>query len=189
MTKIVPLAQLKVALGVSGSSEDAILTQLEAFAADWVERQLAQRFQQPAETTEYLKGRGTTRLILAGHVGAADPVVTVTEKFSAGGTPQAFTAFERRGDVLVRTDGAPWYDGAEYAVTYLDGYLEAPGDVQLLVADLVGKGRSTAIGAAGLESETIGDYSYQLAADAIGTLESLSTSSQRTLDSRRPNRI
>lgn len=167
-TQIVPLAYIKVALGVTGSSEDSLLEQLEAKAAAWVEEQLGQRrFRTPAQVTEYHDGKGTTRLILKGHA-AGDQAVTVTERFSSGGSASAFTGFERRGDVLVRTDGQPWYAGAEYAVTFEDGYPEgqAPGDVQQLVVSLVEKMRDVALDANGIQSETIGDYSYSLEASA-----------------------
>lgn len=183
---IVPLAQLKLALGVTGTTEDETLTMLEELAADWVEEQLGEaRFREPEAKTEYVPGRGTVRLVLKGHVEGDDPPVTVTEQFAPGGTREPFTAFERRGDVLIRNDGLPWHDGAEYAVTYSDGYEDAPGDVKSLVIDLVSGARTLALGSAGIESETIGDYSYQVAADAIGSAGSFGEVSQKTLDRRR----
>lgn len=182
-TKIVPIGYIKAALGITGSSEDTLLTQLEEKAAAWVEEQLGQRrFQVPAETTEYLEGKNSSRLILKGHA-HGDQAVTVTERFSSGGAARPFTDFERRGDVLVRTDGQPWYAAAEYAVTYQDGYPEgqAPGDVQQLVVSLVEKMRDTALESDGIVSETIGDYSYTLDASvAVGG--KLTDTDQRTLD-------
>jgi hypothetical protein len=189
-TTIVPLLYLKVALGITGSAEDAALEALEAKAAAWVEEQTGKRrFRVPAATVEYVEGKGTQRLILEGHA-HGDQAVAVTERFMSGGTAKAFTAFERRGDVLVRTDGQPWHYGAEYAVSFQDGYPdgEAPGDIQQLVVDLVQKMREVATGADGLLGETIGDYSYSV--EPEGTVAgSLGDGSLRTLNRWRRIRV
>ena len=169
-TRIVPIAYLKAALGVVGSGEDTLLEQLEAKAAAWVEEQTGKRyFGTPREATEYAEGKNATRLILRGHIADPDEVPTVTEQLTPSSTPKAFTEFQRRGDVLVRTDGQPWYAGAEYAVSYDEGYPtgDAPGDIQQLVVALVEKMRDIALDADGIQSETIGDYSYSLEADAV----------------------
>lgn len=186
--EIVTLPILKAHLGISGTSQDELLTQLEKDAADWVEKQLDQRFRVPAARTEYQIGQGQLRLILDGHIGAGTP--TVTEKFSPSSSATPFTAFDVRGDVLQRNDGQPWLNGAEYAVTYQDGYAvdDVPGDIKMLVADVVRIAHDKATDD-GITSESIGDYSYDIAAVAGGEGEQLGGTAKRTLDKWRKMRI
>lgn len=201
-TLVVDGDALKRALGIEDDSEDALLSDLEARAVEWVERELHRRFQPPEERIEYRPGSGTRTLYLNGHVDDADATVAVRERSLCGGDWATVddVDFERRGDTLVRIDSYIWSCGAEYELTYDDGYADAPGDIQQLIIDLVAVERarssttaSVSSGDAGIKSETIGEYSYTMdsaaATSATTTSTTLSATSAATLNRWRRGRL
>lgn len=168
---IVPLDTLKRALGwdVSDTTDDTLITEREADAVAWVEKQTHEhRFRTPEELVEVLTGKGSFQLVLPGHVDDDEEEVTIRERILPGDweTLDPAEDFERRKDTLIRLDGQPFYRGAEYEITYPDGYETAPHDIQAVVIELVGAMLGDA-SSGGLSSETIGDYSYKTA-DAVG---------------------
>jgi hypothetical protein len=199
---IVDLARLKSKLGIAAddNSHDTDLTDTITEQTEWVERETHRRFDAPVERTETMQGPGRVVLWLSGHIemGNADhpewAVVTVTERvaWTQVLTLDVDTYDVRGGDSLaslVRTDGYVWSIGAEYDVTYFDGYAVAPADIQSLVLALSVAAyrldQATADGSAGITSETlVGVYSYTIdrrraSLEADGTL---SEQSLRTLN-------
>lgn len=184
--QLVTLAALKLALGVTGSAEDTALTNAEARAAAWVEKQTGRRFQTPAARTEYANGSGSDVLYLDGHIDDPMGVVVVTER-QPPSDPVAFTAFSRRGNTVLRTDSSPWIRPYEYALTYDDGYTVPPLDIQQLVIEIVGKTRSLARG--DIKSETIGEYSYTIDSSVTAMSLALTDTGSATLASCRRRRF
>ena len=181
---MIDLTTLKEWLGISAedTAHDALLTDLEARAVEWVERQTGRYFGPPAETTEVLCGTGARRLWLA------EPPVSVAEvvEYAYPGAegviidPAAPDGYEIRtgGNEgwLVRRGGV-WWPGYEYRVRYTRGYPagQEPADIRQLVLDLVALKWSIR-GKDGLQSESIGGYSYTRSAFHIaddGDLKSI----------------
>jgi hypothetical protein len=176
-TLVVSGTALKLALGITDTSEDAELEQFEAAAVAWVEGEVHRRFQSPADDqrVEYHEGTWTRTLYLKGHIDDPDSSITVRERSSRGGqwtTLTEGTDYERRGDTLISLDRMGWSCWSEYEVTYDDGYEDAPADIQALIIELVASSRTMTDGGGDVTSETIGEYSYTVAsAVAIATLD------------------
>lgn len=183
---LVQLEVLKRALGVTGSGSDAALTEAEARAAAFVERQTGRRFGAAQERTEYVDGPGCDTIWLAGRIaGLPAATVEVAERIRRFGPEWTLLdedAFEARERAIVRVDGQAFLRGAEYRIVYPDGFAAVPGDVQELVIELVTGMNDRASGASGIQSETIGDYSYSLAADALASAGALSANGRATID-------
>lgn len=194
---IVTLPMLKLALGIAAddASQDDLLTQLESQAAAWVEQATGRRWDQPIPRVEKIWGTGTATLYLSGTPAPVNAdaagviVVAVRSRILARPTEwDILLDFELSGPFsLVRTDGYIWHPGIQYEVTYHDGFLTAPGDVQGLVIDLVRIARNGLAGAseAAIKSESIGDYSYTIDAAVTAAHLSLSTGSLAVINRRR----
>lgn len=169
--KLVTLAVLKAAFGIEDSSEDTNLAAWEGRAADWIESQTGRRFQAATEMVEYKFGSGTRSLYLSGHVDVeeiGDAEISVRERLPGiEWSDLDSDAFEfRKGDMLLRIDGEPWYRNVEYEITYENGYQTVPGDLQDLVIELVTGVRSafaasSSGGVEGITEEQIDDYTYK----------------------------
>lgn len=186
-TTIVPLDELKLGLGLDplDTSEDLLLTMLEAQAATFVETQTGRKWSAPSDRTEFIKGLGVDTLYLGGHV-AGDPAAIVSVR-RRGRNSRDFDDvdvedFILRGDTLVSTAGV-WSHLYEYEVIYSDGYElgSAPADIRALVIDLVGISYG-ALGEEGIKSESIGDFSYTLDSAVAVAAASLSDTSAATMN-------
>jgi hypothetical protein len=199
---IVDLDRLKKKLGIAvdDTSHDDDLTDIVTEATEWVQNQTHRRFDVPVQKTIVSIGTGRTTLWLDGHIEIstdnpewAAVIVSERVEFAAPLILDPALDYEVRPSYslasLVRTDGYVWSIGAEYDVTYYDGYAVAPSDIQALVYALsVASYRldtATADGSAGITSETLtGVYSYNIdrrraSLEADGTL---SDQSSRTLN-------
>lgn len=175
-TLVVPLDELKRGLGIAlaDTTEDENLAQLEGQAVAWLEELLERRLQAPADRIVYEKGTGTSTLFLWGNVESeVAGAVSVRERSLSGGSWEELEnpadVFEvRRGariSKLERIDGSVWARGAEYEISFADGYTVAPRDLKAVIIDAVNQQRNSliAINDEGtVKSETIGDYSYTL---------------------------
>lgn len=191
---LISLDLLKKKLGIDAAdvTHDDELTAIVLQQTDWVEGETHRRFDVPLAKTETIAGQGRTTLWLGGHLELDNPDhpewgdVIVAERV-AWTDPlilDAATTYEAHGGgslaSLVRIDGYVWSVGAEYDITYYDGYVAAPDDIQALVMSLsVAAYRTdaaTADSSAGITSETlVGVYSYTVSAqnasaEAIGGL-------------------
>ncbi len=163
------LSDLKTHLGITVSDKDAALTALLAGAEANVVRLArdAGVLLVTEEVTEQLDGADSERLILSSR-----PVVSITGVWVSEArdftdsnklAATACVVYSRIG-ILRRVDGDDFPEGAQNVkVTYRAGYGEtAPADLKegivVLAAALYGQ-----IGKEGVQSETIGDYSYTLA--------------------------
>lgn len=178
---IVPLDEVKTALGVTGDEEDESITAMIDHAALFIEGETKRRFDEPISFTEYQRGNGSDTLFLAGHIAVPDEDasasdITVYERVYGYNDWELVDPldYERRGDMLVRylsTWGFGWHPTYEYKLVYDNGYKIAPIDIQKLAMELV-TGEyfaSTALtdDSAGLTSETlVGVYSYTVSATA-----------------------
>lgn len=161
-----------------------VLEVLEARAVEIVQSETDRYFGAPIEHVEQLVGDGSDRLYLRERPWPeAESVEATTVEYRAevGDAwavidPDSSEGWELEyprpiwlGAVLRRKGGDIWTAGYEYRVTYTFGYAagEEPGDVRQAVIDIVcykygERGRE------GLRSETIGDYSYSIMAEATG---------------------
>lgn len=175
---MISLADLKAYLGIDSddTSEDAVLTTLEANAVAFIQTQTRRYFGPPEEFEEILTGDGSRTLWLSEQpIDAPDDQyaiegkVAVDEREYPGADETALVAGE---DFEVRTAGnegrlvrlgssGKWKCEYEYICTYWRGYPEGeePKDIRQLVLDLVSTRRSIK-GMEALRSETAPDYSY-----------------------------
>ncbi len=202
---IVSLDALKRRLGIAldETDEDDALTVLIESAGTWVEGETHRRFDQPLARIEYRDGNNARRLFLAGHIDE-----TPTEEESAGDAPLLVVSsrgrndiggdweelvegedYERRGDVLLMPAmWQSWTWGVEYKLEYLDGYLEAPADIQALVLELASAQYAADVtsseGTAGVTSEKLGDFAYTVDLGAVAATAStgLSATARATLN-------
>lgn len=183
-TTIVPLDELKVALGLDplDHTDDVLLTLLESQAAAFVNSQTERNWGEPADRTEFIKGLGIPTLYLRGHI--AGEIVSVRRRAmnAADFEDVIVDDYIVRGDTLMTT-GARWSHLYEYEVVYSDGYELgfAPADIRALVSDLVAIAYS-GLGEEGVKSETIGDYSYTLDSAVTAAAASMSDVSSATLN-------
>jgi hypothetical protein len=168
---VIPVAELKVRLGIETDEHDALLALLEESAVAYVENQTDRYFGLPDNVTEYLEGRGGSLLSLRArpvsgpatvieraYLGATD--VTITGSASDGYAVRPGTRAAR----LLRKAALVWTDGYEYEATYMHGYAagQEPKDIRQLVASIVGKLFAASESGGGLlQGETIGGYSYR----------------------------
>ncbi len=186
LTKVVPLDVLKRLVGVEATftDDDQLLADLENEAADFVNGQTERNWGAPVERTVFRNGLGTNTLFLLGHIEdpAGDVVVRRRDLSSKDFDAVDVEDYARRGDTLVLLGGR-WSHRTEYEVTFTDGYTlgSAPGDIQALIADLVGIAYLD-LSAEGVKSETIGDYSYTLDTAVTAAAATLSDASTATLN-------
>lgn len=161
---MIEIAELRGYVG-SPSSDDAVLTTLEAAAVAAVE-QLAGRYFGPVTSrTEYVNGTGSRTLWLQERpVVAGDPpelTVSVHEWSGTSWEAVAPALFEVRDYQLVRIDGSSWA-AKEYRVAYNAGYAAntEPAHVRLLVKAMVARAYRNR---SGLRSETVASHSETFA--------------------------
>lgn len=143
-----------------------LLASLRDYALAYLEGETHRYFRDSREFTEYLVGTGTVRLWLR-----EPPVETYEDEVIVdgrrmGGAWEEVIDFEVRGRSLIRDLGVSWDRRAEYRVTYTAGYVEdaLPSDVEEAVMELVRYRLRDLSQTAGLQSERLGDYQYNLGA-------------------------
>lgn len=183
-TSIVPLDELKLALGLDplSTDDDLLLTLLEQQAAAYVEAQIGRRFSVPTDRTEFIKGLGVETLFLGGHAASGIQSVRARARTAREFDDVDEEDYDVRGDTLVLLGGR-WSHLYEYEVVYADGYDlgSAPADIRALVIDLVSIAFS-GLGEEGVKSESIGDYSYTLDSAVTAAAASFSDASIATIN-------
>lgn len=193
---IVSLDQVKQLLGIEldDTSEDEHLTQLILAATVFVESETHWRFDTPIEKTEYQVLPGFRAMYLRGHVDDSTPPasesafdgtvrIAVRAAGDVGGAWEDLVEnedYERRGDTIIfamQPERSWWWNacyGPEFRAQYMDGYWEAPEDIQQLLLEIVTRQYTTDIdlasGVAGVTSEHIGDYSYTVDLGAAASI-------------------
>jgi hypothetical protein len=134
---IIDLELLKKKLGITGTDDDAALTAVADEQTAWVEGETHRRFSPPEQVTVSQEGNGRVVFWLPGHIETPPPAdhlewddVIVAERV-AWSEPVILdtTMYEVRGGPslasLVRVDGYVWSVGAQYDITFFDGYTTA----------------------------------------------------------------
>jgi hypothetical protein len=162
---------------VGTTDADNLLEAFERSAVAYVEGRTGRYFGPPAEVTEVLRGSNGQRLWLGDTPIATEPI-TVVQAYGAGDPGEEIIGagdlgFVVRGDALIRKAGV-WNPRYEYRITYTRGYAAGsePPDIQLYVLQHVKRewdSRSTG----GMQSETIGGYSYTVSKTAAGADDAL----------------
>lgn len=163
---MISLVDLKSWLGVTGTADDMLLVDLEKRAVVWIERQTDRYFGPPAATTETISGRGTGTVYLK-ELPAASPAPVVDLDLGSGYTVVPLADYTLDQGAVYHDTYWP-FGRRNIRVTYTRGYAPGtePGDIKQLVLDVVALlYRRAKRKADGLQSETIGDYSYTLGAD------------------------
>lgn len=204
---IVSVDELKRVLGIdlTDPSENDNLTRLIQAKTTWVQGETRRRFDTPILRVEYHSGHGEEVIYLQGHVDdsveadnpseSLDPTTSVKvwrrarmEKFRDWEELVEGDDWERREDALYfkRTWQVwPWED--EFKIQYMDGYAVAPDDIKEVILELAMNQYimdvNTSSGAAGVKSESLGDFSYSidLASVAAGTGD-ISQNASKTLN-------
>jgi hypothetical protein len=188
------LADLKVELDIDAGETafDAYLSAIEPRAVAYVEARTARYFGVVQDTTEYLVGGGNRKLWLDS-IPSTNPT-SIKEREYPGATeititPLADDGYVVRSEVrsawLVRKGGYVWQSGYEYETVGLKrGYAagDEPGEIRQLVIDLIASRLAMReAGGAGVQSETIGGYSYRLGDFSDGDLSSLGPMAMDTI--------
>ena len=177
---MIALSDLKEWLGVTVSTYDTMLTALEARAVAFVEKQTGRYFGAVEAIEWELRGDGSEKLWLPespvktdGTAAAVADLVVVYRGWP-GDDETTLTHSDDDGFLLRssqrgrfprwwlhRKGGELWWCGYEYDVTTKRGYATSgePGDIRQLVLDLCAL-KWNLRDKAGLESETVGGYSY-----------------------------
>jgi hypothetical protein len=187
---MIEVSELKEWLEIadSDSAYDGLLLSLEERAVAFVEAQTDRYFRAPVDVTEFHTGRGWPILTLSAIANVAP--TTVTERPYPGGTDTVITASADDGFVvrpgtrmtrLIRKNGLAWIDCYEYEITFKRGYTtgQEPGDIRQLVIDLVSLKfglRDSAGG--GIQSESIGGYSYRTGDFSRADLDAIPTAGE-----------
>lgn len=169
---MVTLEQLKTWLNVTGTTQDVELAQLLARTIDFVQRELDWYFGAPRLTTEILNGTGVSNIYLRQF-----PVITSEMPLVVSGRhgldPWEIVEAENyevsaNGRFIIAPGLWP-YGSRNVRVSYYEGFVETPGEIDQLILDLVSiKWRGRGLNPE-MQSETIGDYSYTRAdTDKLG---------------------
>jgi hypothetical protein len=146
----------EIAAHIKGATEDdyGLLEELRDAALAFLSESTSRYFGPIREVTEWVHGFGTSSLWLD-DTPEGEAVVRHDGEELNGWT--------LRGERLVRDRGV-WWPEKEYEVTYSQGYTSEtlPPDIRQAVIDLIAT-RWTQKGREGLQSETIGGYSYTVA--------------------------
>ena len=175
---MIALADLKTLLGVTGTSEDASLTLLEAGAVEFAQRYTGRYFGPVVVLVEYPRvyagvmwlraeprldeyGEPETLLIERRSSQGGEWEIVDVDDYEVDGREIHLSAwYWPRGPRLVRV---------EYEAGYESG--EEPADIRLAIVGLVARARRSLISGTGdKKSETIGGYSYTLADAADATV-------------------
>ena len=184
---MIDLADLKVELDIDAGDDsfDAWLLAIEPRAVAYVEMRTHRYFGPEADLTEYIIGLDHPRLYLESNVADEGYLTEVIERQYAGDTGVTITGSASSGFVirqsarqsfLVRKGGYTWLRDYEYEVTYTRGYATGtePGEIRQLVIDLIAaRFSSREEGGTGIQSETIGGYSYRKGDFTDGELSAL----------------
>jgi hypothetical protein len=180
------LPDLKIELDIEpgDTTFDAYLTALEPRAVAYVERRTNRYFGPVVDVTEYLTGQGLATIWPASNISTAP--TSIVERLYPGGTEVTITPAATDGFVIrseprtawfVRKGGDVWLDGYEYETVGMKrGYAlgSEPGDIREVVIALIrARLAQRELGGTGVQSETIGGYSYRLGDFSDGDLAAL----------------
>lgn len=180
---IATLALLKNTVGIAleDASQDDILTQKLLYAIAYVEGETHRYFGAPTARVEYRDGHARRKMFLGGHIddttaadssGEGDPTTSLrvfrrAKQFGSSGWEELIENedWERRGDfILFLRLWWVWPCEDEFRLEYLDGYENAPADIQQLIVEIAAgqflSDSDNVSGAAGVISEKLGDFSY-----------------------------
>jgi len=158
------LDAVKALLGITGSSDDAVLTHLINAATDWIERVTGQRrFKQTTHTNELFDGNGSHNLFTRNYPNVS---ITLLEKRTS---PSAFETIASAkyyvdpviGRILL--DERTERGAANYRITYIAGYATIPTDLEQLCIKLVVDEFNSRSGGGGITQESLGEYSVTFA--------------------------
>lgn len=130
MGDLTTLALTKAMLGISGSTEDTILTRLVSSVSARMERYIGRTITSATYTAEIVDSVGQTRIQLRQY-----PITSVTTVVEDGTTLSAsdYTTDANVGQ-LIRLSGTteiPWASGSRIiTVTYVAGYSTVPKDLE-----------------------------------------------------------
>jgi hypothetical protein len=168
---VIDIFALRDHVGVEGPEHDDALLAMERAGVAHASALTNRYFGPLEETTEVLAGTGTATMWLR-DVPVGD--VEVVQAYSVGDPGEAIDAagdlgyVVRDGDKLVRKSGT-WHPRYEYRVTYTRGYAAGtePDVVKMFVLQYIARewfNRKTG----GLQSETMGGYTYTVSRDGGG---------------------
>ena len=194
------LAEVKALLGITGTGSDTRISALLGPMGAAIEAMLGRKIE-ARDYTEYHDGRGTPYLKLR-----EQPAISVTSVHDDPGRTWASDSLLSSGDYAVDlpngevrlikwsganafirdTEESPGYldETLNVRVIYRAGYETAdiPSELKLLLAELV-QFQINTVSQSGLDSESIGAYSYTKAPAALNMLAAISPMGQATIAS------
>lgn len=169
------LANVKEALGITGNTEDALLTNLINRATDIIERYCNRRFAETTYTNEEVNGMGSYILNLKHY-----PITSLTavERRTGDFASPNWDALENDMYKMLDDEGQIYYAGGftegvrNYRVSYVAGYSTIPTDLEqaciMLISYIKNQTKTS-----GMKSETLGEYSYTKDDDLNATIKNL----------------
>jgi len=169
------LARVKTFLGISGTSNDELLTSLINSCTDFIENYCDRRFKQKAYTNELYNGNGTNKLLLKNYPVDESSTFKLEERSSDLNeddwneidTEYYFVHYD--SGIVERVRGIFYKYPKHYRITYTAGYdydnsstfLEdaGAGDLEYACWKLVSKVYNQRKQAGNIQSERLGDYS------------------------------
>lgn len=163
---LVTLSDLKVFLGVTDGSKDAIITMLGEQASAFVEKVTGISFEEKTDVVEEYDGTGTRELVLR-HMPVTNTTDFVLKEANSTDNDGVWDLIDPEDYFVDRFSGIVKGNFRfrerfnSYQVTYSYGYSETPADVQNAVCMLVSamyNTTSAGSGSGNAKSERIGDY-------------------------------
>ena len=160
------IAELKLILGITDTSKDALLTLLLTNASAYIKSETGRAFEEVENFTENIDGSGTRELILTGEniTDTTDFLlesrtdVTNEDNFE---TVDATTYFVDEENGIIKGLFTFVERFEFYRVTYSYGYTEVPADIKQACLTIAQSLYQTSSGGAGgnAQSEKVGEYS------------------------------
>lgn len=186
---IAPTSIINTIKGIIGideddTSQDVKLAELIRFAVAVVQGKTKRYFGQPASRTEYHVGPDRDKFVLEGYIddspaanASDDPTLNPSTSLvisrrtrGSGGDWEDLvegTDWERRKRQIIALNPFVWWPSCdELRCVYLDGYVDAPDDIDRVIVEIAVSQYMTDLaagtGTLGVTSEKLGDFSYTL---------------------------
>lgn len=193
---MIAVADLRAWVGAADTTENnALLTQLEAYAVAEVELQTGAYLGVSGTVSDRVIGDGTTQLRLPKYPVTAVASVAQSTPTDVDPDPVDVTEFALRSPLLIRTGGATWTRDDEFEITYTAGYAADafPSLYHQAVLDIVKATYDAQAASLGSDDdvsrETLGEYSYELASSVASLTPGAARGDAATILSRLPRRL
>lgn len=181
------LARVKTFLGISGTSDDDLLTSLINACTDFIENYCDRRFKKTSYTNELYNGTGTNKLLLKNYPVIEGETFKIEKRGSSYNednwdeVESEYYHIDYDSGIVERVDDIFIKYPKHYRITYTAGYdydnsstyLEdvGAGDLEYACWKLVSKAYNQRKQAGNIQSERLGDYSVTFRSEVMADPE------------------